>query len=630
MNIFNREKRIENKKRHIKFRKRYFRKQLTVILNICLCFLLYSIVCFVFVVPAEHAKYPELGRIKYGISIVLNIIFACFSKWLLNSKVVSEDKKPVITEIFSFVLGLAYLSWGIYGMWLSMIEFHIPVVLMYLILLAVITAFLYYPLIHFVYLVIISYTFASICFVTCHDIASIDITSSICAVIMMIVLGVLSNTRYMFSRDRFEFECKNLKLAEEQELQNEELEAQNEELTAINEELNDTTEKLTKALEELENITESQKMFTSSMNHELRAPLNGIIGTIQVMMMNNQLNEEDRSNLDQCMLMSKSLLSIVNDLLDFAKMDSGEFEILPAAFDLHEIVSSIDSTFKHQADNKSLDFNIEISDDTVCGLYGDDFRIQQIVANIVSNAIKYTEKGSVTLNISYIDETLKFVISDTGQGMSEESLKYLFVPFKRIEESKNKKIQGTGLGMSIVMNLVKRMNGTINVDSTLGKGTTFTVLIPSKTMDENNTYGTIVKKENLQEIVSAVSLDGMSILYVDDMKINLKIVEKLLADTGVKMTITDSPFEGLKHAQNEAFDIIMLDHQMPEMTGPELFNEIRNTSEHNKTTPVIIFTGNAGAGTEERYKEMGFAGYICKPVLKNNLLEVLKKASSGR
>lgn len=328
--------------------------------------------------------------------------------------------------------------------------------------------------------------------------------------------------------------------------------------------------------------------------------------------------------------MSKSLLSIVNDLLDFAKMDSGEFEILPATFDLHEIVSSIESTFRHQADNKSLDFKIKISDDTICGLYGDDFRIQQIVANIVSNAIKYTEKGSVSLNISYTDETLKFVISDTGQGMSEESLKYLFMPFKRIEESKNKKIQGTGLGMSIVMNLVKRMDGTINVESVLEKGTTFTVLIPSKTMDANNTYGTVVKKENLQEIVSSVNLEGIRILYVDDMKVNLKIVEKLLSDTGVKITTTDSPIAGLKLAQDNEYDIIMLDHQMPEMTGPELFNEIRNTSDCNKDKPVIVFTGNAGAGTEERYKEMGFAGYICKPVLKNNLLEVLKKVSRDR
>lgn len=623
MNYSNKEKRIENQKRHEAFRLYYWRKQTSAIYNISICFLIFCAICFFAVVPFEHSGYPELGRLKYGISVIGHLVFACFSKWLLETKRFSDEKKASISELFTFILGLAYLIWGLLGMEIAIIEYKNPVILMYLILLAVITAFLYYRTRHFVLLIIISYSLATVCFLT-HREVPLDMTSAICAVTMMIILGVLSNTRYVFGRDRFEFEAQNISLLKEQEMQNEELEAQNEELIAINQELNDTTEKLGNALKDLEEVSNSQKLFTNSMNHELRAPLNGIIGTIQVMLMNEQRDNTDRNYLLQCMAMSKSLLNIVNDLLDYAKMDAGEFEIFPSPFDLHEVINNIDGTFKNTAENKGLKLIFDIADDTICGLYGDDFRIQQIIANIVSNGIKYTEKGSVTVNVSYMNDTLKFVISDTGQGISEESMKDLFTPFKRISESKNKKIQGTGLGMSIVKNLINKMGGAIDVKSKLGEGSIFTVSIPSKVTNENNTWGSPVKTGSSSDIEN-IDFEGKHILYVDDTSVNLKIITKLLSDTNAQITTTDSPFEGLKLAKENHYDIIMVDHQMPDMSGPELMKTIKSESYVNSDTPMIIFTGNAGTGIEEMYQNMGFSGFISKPVMKNDLIEAIKK-----
>lgn len=623
MHIFSKEKRKENKIRHEAFRRYYWKKQLDTIFIISIVFFVFCAFCFVAVVPFEHAKYPELGRLKYGSAVVGHLVAAIFTKWLLTTRRIPETKKPLIVDVFSFVLGLIYLLWGVLGVDIAIREYNNPIVLMYIILLATITAFLYYTLNNFVWLVILSYSAATACFMVHANEVTMDTTSSICSVVMMIVLGFLSNTRYTYGRDKFEYEVENERLIDEISAQNEELESQNEELISINEELNDTTEKLVKALEDLEKSTEANKLFTNSMNHELRAPLNGIIGTLQVMQMKENLSDVDKTYLEQCMLMSNSLLSIVNDLLDYAKMDAGEFTILPAPFDLHDIVKNIEGTFANQAENKGLELTIIVPDNMPCGLYGDDVRIQQILTNIVSNGIKYTDSGAVTVKTSFENDVLQFVVSDTGQGMSKESLKDLFVPFKRIAESKNKKIQGTGLGMTIVMNLINKMEGTIDVESTLGEGTTFTINIPSKIVDENNVWDNHFENKFKESVADTTYLRGKSLLYVDDTKINLIVVEKLLSDTEMNVTTTTSAIEGLKLIMDHHYDVIMVDHIMPEMSGPEFFKEIQAKSQLNNNTPVIVFTGNAHEGVESEYLDMGFAGYICKPVLRDILLNTL-------
>lgn len=625
MKRFSKDIRKENKIKHEAFRRYYWRKQMETIFVISIAFLIFCAFSFVVVVPFEHVRYPELGRLKYGLAVIGHLFVAIFAKWLLNTKRISDMKKPIVSEGFSFCLGLIYLLWGILGVDIAIRENNNPNILMYLILLATITAFLYYRLNHFVWLIILSYSVATACFMVHANEAKLDTTSSICAVIMMLVLGVLSNTRYTYGRMKFEYEVENEQLIEEAAAQNEELEAQNEELISINQDLNETTEKLVKALDDLEESTEAHKLFTNLMNHELRAPLNGIIGTIQVMQMKNTLSASDRDSLEQCMLMSKSLLGMVNDLLDYAKIDAGEFNVFPAPFDMHALIKNIEGTFKNQAENKGLKLNFVIPDNMPCGLYGDDVRIQQVLNNIVSNGIKYTDSGAVTVEASFEKDILQFVISDTGQGMSEDALKDLFVPFKRIAEFKNKKIQGTGLGMTIVQNLVTKMEGSIDVNSTLGKGTTFTIKLPSRITDANNVWSNNSEDVKKEATVDTACLQGKNLLYVDDTEINLVIIEKLLLGTGINITTTSSAKEGLKLAIDNQYDAILVDHLMPEMSGPEFFEELQAKSELNSNTPVIIFTGNVHEGIESEYTEMGFAGYICKPVMRDVLLEWLER-----
>ena len=195
MNLFSKEVRKNNQIRHEAFRNYYWSKQLDTVFNISVAFLVFCAFAFVVFVPFEHANYPELGRLKYGIAVIAHLLAAIVSKWLLKTKRVPIEKKPLVTERFSFVLGILYLLWGIAGMDIAIREYNNPVILMYLILLATITAFLYYPLSHFVWLIIISYSIATVVFLYHAQEATIDMTSSICAVIMMVVLGILSNNK---------------------------------------------------------------------------------------------------------------------------------------------------------------------------------------------------------------------------------------------------------------------------------------------------------------------------------------------------------------------------------------------------------------------------------------------------
>ena len=619
---------LDNQRRHSAYRAYYWQEQLKNLFNLAMAFVAADILLCAFGVRFEYPANMSLGYLKYGIGFPLSAIFGIYAQWLLKTGKYDNDKKAIIAERYTFAFGLLCLIWGLLGMEVDMVANHDANTLMYIIMLCIITAFFTYPGHHYFLMIAISYGISAVIFTLHAREVLISTTSAICDVLIMIILFRVGQNRYTTGRDRFETEAENTRLLEDLEAQNEELNAGNQELIAINEELNATRDRLEKALGELAASAESQKRFTASMNHELRAPLNGIIGNIQVLLMDPNLTDDDRENLEGCMGMSKSLLGIVNDLLDFAKIEAGEFKILPGAFDLHEVIKNIDAMFKHAAEEKGLKLIVDIPDDMICGLYGDDYRIQQVLTNIVSNGIKYTDEGTVTLSASYGSEKLSFVISDTGQGISEESVKDLFKPYKRIEEYKNRNIQGTGLGMTIVGSLIKQMHGQIDVKSTVGAGTTFTITIPTHVTDAENTWSSHDYEGPAKAgVPSGKSLDlrGRRFLYVDDTKMNLKIIGKLLAETKVELDTTDDPEVGLEMATVNEYDLIFVDHQMPKLTGPELFEKIREVSSKNVVTPVIIFTGNAGVGVDEMYKEQGFAGYLTKPILKEDLFRKISE-----
>lgn len=397
-----------------------------------------------------------------------------------------------------------------------------------------------------------------------------------------------------------------------EELQ-EDITAHYEESVAVNDELFDTAQKL-----ELANKT--QRSFTASMNHELRAPLNGIEGCLQILMMDESISTEAKETIKNALTASKTINQTVNDLLDFAKLEEGKFEIVKKQFDLRDIIDNLSTIFRPQANAKNLKFYIHIPVDARVSIVADGVRIQQVMTNLISNGIKYTREGSVVMTITTERGHLLFDVKDTGQGMSEESLKVLFDPFTRFNQEENVHIQGTGLGMNIVSNMIKQMKGSISVESELNVGTVFHVDIPIMFYDSNIVYSTPRDTENMQKQVK--NLEDVSVLCVDDTEINRTVFKGLLKKTGATVTTADCGSKAVKLCQENTYDIIFLDHQMPEMDGIETLQGIRNIiGGKYANVPIIMFTGNAGEEYRKLYEENGADGYLLKPIMYDELLE---------
>lgn len=386
---------------------------------------------------------------------------------------------------------------------------------------------------------------------------------------------------------------------------------------AINKELVETTSKL-------EMANKTQRSFNASMNHELRAPLNGIEGCLQILLMDEEMSEESKETVRNALTASKTINHTVNDILDFAKLEEGKFEITKRPFDLREVLDNVMTIFRPQASAKNLKFIIQIPVDSRVSIVGDSVRIQQIMTNLISNGIKYTKTGSVKLIVTTQRGHLKFSVKDTGMGMTEDSLKVLFDPFTRFDLEKNANIQGTGLGMNIVHNLIKEMGGSITVQSKIDEGTVFDVDIPIMFYDSNITYGTERTKDAGDEEV--VNLEKLRILCVDDSEINRTVFKGLLKKTGAKVTSIDCGSRAIKLCEQVKFDIVFLDHMMPEMDGLETLEKIRKIEggQKYKKVPIVMFTGNAGDEYIKMYKDAGADGYLLKPVMYEELIDCFK------
>lgn len=383
------------------------------------------------------------------------------------------------------------------------------------------------------------------------------------------------------------------------------------------------SDELHETIDKLEMANHTQISFNASMNHELRAPLNGIEGCLQILMLDERLPEDSKETIKNALTASKTINQTVNDLLDFAKLEEGKFEIVEKPFDLRDVLDNISTIFKPQANAKNLKLIIQIPVDTRVNLVADGVRIQQIMTNLISNGIKYTKEGSVTVNIKTERGHLKFSVSDTGQGMSEESLKVLFDPFTRFNLEQNANIQGTGLGMNIVSNMMKEMNGTISVESKIDEGTTFYVDIPIMFYDSAITYQSPRKETKLFE--KDVDLSAYRVLCVDDTEINRTVIKGMLKNTGAKVTTLDCGSRAIKLCEKVDFDIVFLDHMMPEMDGIETLNEIRKLpNDRYKNVPIIMFTGNAGSEYKELYEKSGADGYLIKPIMYEDLIDTFR------
>ena len=377
---------------------------------------------------------------------------------------------------------------------------------------------------------------------------------------------------------------------------------------------------------------EAMSGFLANMSHEIRTPINAVLGMDEMI-----LREcEDERIIGYARTIEgagRSLLSLINDILDFTKIEAGSIEIVNGDYELATVIGDVVDMVEVKAKNKGLRLLVDVDANLPEKLNGDEMRIRQIMINILNNAVKYTNKGTVSMKLSgksngTEEEILLFTVSDTGIGIREEDMEKLFHKFQRLDLDKNKTVEGNGLGLAIVKNLIDYMGGTITVESTYGEGTTFTATIPQKIVSRvgigdyrKKIKKNYAKQEKYQEVFRA---PDASILVVDDTPINHFVIKELLKRTQLSIDTADSGEECLSKARQKKYDVIFLDYRMPQMDGIETLQHLKEDPVTlNKETPVIALTANAISGSRERFLQMGFDDYITKPVDGKRLEEIL-------
>ncbi|MBR4513712.1 MAG: response regulator [Lachnospiraceae bacterium] len=371
--------------------------------------------------------------------------------------------------------------------------------------------------------------------------------------------------------------------------------------------------------------SDAKSEFLSNMSHEIRTPINAILGMNEMVLRVSDDSEvqEYSENIKNA---GKTLLGIVNDILDFSKIEAGKMEIIPEEYELASMLNDLVTMIDIRVESKGLVLKLDFDKDTPEALYGDEGRIKQIITNLLTNAVKYTQKGSVTFKVGYekiADEEdyilLNVFVEDTGSGIKKEDMDKLFLKFERIDEDRNRNIEGTGLGMSITMNLLKMMGSNLVVDSVYGKGSSFGFQLKQRVVrweplgDYVATYrDNIAKKTHYQEKFTAPEA---RVLVVDDNKMNLVVFSSLLKQTEVKIDTAESGDEGIRLSGQKKYDLIFLDHMMPGKDGIVTLREIRrDESNPNVATPVVCLTANAISGAKDKYIEAGFNEYLSKPI----------------
>ncbi len=372
--------------------------------------------------------------------------------------------------------------------------------------------------------------------------------------------------------------------------------------------------------------------FLANMSHEIRTPLNGILG-MDEMIIRETRESGTRKHALEIKSAGDTLLSIINDILDLSKIESGNFEIIPADYDLASVLNDVLNMTRPRAEKKGLAYYFSVDEEVPSALHGDEIRIRQIMLNIVNNAIKYTKKGHVDIQVTFRKKDTDMIdlivsVSDTGIGIRPEDKDKIFKSFYRLDEKINRNIEGTGLGLHITKRLLAMMDGRITFNSVYERGSVFTLTVPQR----------IVKNEPIGDFSKAVSdyLNNMEtdavtlfapeakVLVVDDNDMNLDVMAEMLKDTKMKVVLSDSGPDCIEKASDTSYDVILLDQMMPEMTGEETLIEM-NERGILHGTPVIALTADAIMGARESYLAKGFTDYVSKPVKYGELENVLKK-----
>ena len=371
---------------------------------------------------------------------------------------------------------------------------------------------------------------------------------------------------------------------------------------------------------EIEELNRSQKRFFSSMSHEIRTPVNAIIG-FNEMTLREELSDEVRENAQNIEAASKLLLHSVNEILDMSRLETGSMEILDIDYHTTSMLSDLVSMVWLQAQVKGLDFRLTADPALPRVLRGDEVRIKQILLNVLNNAVKYTKAGSVTLSIGSRTENgvflMRYDVTDTGIGIREENIPYLFTAFQRVDAQKTHAIEGTGLGLTIVKQLLDMMDGSVRVTSEYGKGSSFRIELPQQIVDPSpiGQLDTKTRTQSAAAHTSAFTAPSLRILAVDDTPMNLMVVKKLLRETGAAVDTAASGAEALVKTAETQYHVILMDHQMPEMDGIECLHKIREQADGRcRSSRIVCLTANVGADMESLYRQEGFDGYLVKPI----------------
>ena len=364
--------------------------------------------------------------------------------------------------------------------------------------------------------------------------------------------------------------------------------------------------------------------FLSRMSHEIRTPLNAIIGFSQALA-KEDISGEAKEEVKLILNSSNNLLEIVNGILDISKIEANKIEIINVDYSTRELLNEVTTIINTRIGSKPIEFKIDLDENLPKVLYGDCLRIKQILLNLLTNAVKYTNQGHIIFQVNFqtIGQKCKLIIKveDTGIGMSETALANLYTKFQRVDIEKNVNVAGTGLGMAITKGLVDLLEGEILVKSTYGEGTTFTIFLDqqlsSKQVEE-------IEQKKKEDNIIPFDATGQKVLVVDDNKINLKVAEKLLSEYNLEIDLVDNGRDCInKVLSGEKYEIIFLDIMMPKMKGPEVLQNLKNIAGFNM--PVVALTADIISGMEEKYIKEGFDDCMPKPIVEEELFYMLKR-----
>ena len=413
-------------------------------------------------------------------------------------------------------------------------------------------------------------------------------------------------------------------------------------------EVNDANAKLRDALEQATVASRSKSDFLANMSHEMRTPMNVVVGLTDLLLEEDDPSIDLKQNLKKISTAGNTLLGLINDVLDFSKIEAGRLELMPVQYEVPSLLNDVITLNIMRIEDKPVTFRLDINKELPCFLYGDDLRIKQIINNLLSNAFKYTQDGTVTLGMSCLFESplngyggdvrMSVYVSDTGIGIREEDLKKLFTDYSQVDTRANRSIEGTGLGLSITKMLVEHMNGEISVESEYGKGTTFRFsirqryvsdkFIGEETAENLRRLRYADNRKRRHEKLVRPDLSYATVLVVDDMQTNLDVAAGMLKKYKMRVDCATSGQEAISLIKNgePAYDAVFMDHMMPVMDGVETAEKIRAVgTKYAMTVPIIALTANAIAGNEQMFLSKDFQAFLPKPLNIINLDAVVQR-----